>query len=130
MVRRKDRATFLGRLGQSEAEPPSSVTLEDIARLAWSEELSFEDVKTLIRGVRYGNGYDEKFEYANSLVPEASCFLRPYELRALSRADMSEKDAAAFIERDAAFYHRLTTLLSPILRLFGEEARRKGSSAQ
>ena len=77
MVRRKDRATFLGRLGQSEAEPPSSVTLEDIARLAWSEELSFEDVKTLIRGVRYGNGYDEKFEYANSWCPKRPAFYAP-----------------------------------------------------
>jgi len=76
-----------------------------------------------MRGVRYHRGHDEKFEYANSLLAEASDYLRPYELRALVRADMTEEEAGAYLQRDKAFFHRLANLLPSILRFFSKEGR-------
>jgi hypothetical protein len=120
-----ERARFVERLGQSDREPTSPVMPSDIARLIASDELPFDDVKTIMRGVRYSKGYDEKFAYADSLVPEASDFLRPYELRALVRAEISEKEALNFVKRDKAFFHRLAGLLPAILKLFGDESKRR-----
>jgi hypothetical protein len=78
-----DLAKFLGRFGTSLSEPPVPVEDHDIARILASNAPTFEDIKTLMRGARYTQGYDEKFEYANSLLPEASDYLRPHTLRAL-----------------------------------------------
>jgi hypothetical protein len=77
----------------------------------------------LMRGVRYIQGYDEKFEYANLLLPGASDYLRSHTLRALVRADISKEEAASYLEQNKAFFRRLATLLPSIVRFFGKEAR-------
>lgn len=59
-----------GNFGYSSKEPPTSVAPEEIARILASESLTLKDVKTLMRGARYHRGYDEKFEYANTLLAE------------------------------------------------------------
>jgi hypothetical protein len=63
---------------------------QDVARILAHEELSLEDVKIVMRGVRYDRGYDERFDYANTLLSEAVHYLRPYTLGALVRADIAE----------------------------------------
>jgi hypothetical protein len=118
-----DRARFLGRFGTSLSEPLASVEDQDIAKILASETPTFEDIKTLMRWSRYTDGYDEKFEYANSLLPEASDYLRPHTLRALVRADMTEEEAASYLENNRAFYRRLVNLLPSIVRFFGKEVR-------
>jgi hypothetical protein len=118
-----DRARFLGRFGTSLSEPVASVEDQDIARILASEPPTFEDIKTLMRGSRYTHGYDEKFEYANSLLLEASDYLRPHTLRALVRADMTEEEAASYLENNKTFCRRLVNLLPSIFRFFGKEER-------
>jgi hypothetical protein len=95
----------------------------EIARIVAREELSFDDVKRLLRGVRYTRGYDEKFEYANTLVPEAGDYLRGYTLRALVRAEINEEEAAAEVEQNKLFFSRLVDLLPSLLGFLSEEAR-------
>src|SRR5437879_5790492 len=67
--------------------------------------------------------YSEMFEYANSLLPEASDYLRSYTLRALVRADITEKEAASYLEKNKAFFRRLVNLLPSIVGFFSKEAR-------
>jgi hypothetical protein len=95
----------------------------EIARIVAREELSFDDVKRLIRGVRYTRGYDEKFEYANTLVPEAGDYLRGYTLRALVRAEINEEEAAAEVEQNKLFFSRLVHLLPSLLGFLSKQAR-------
>jgi hypothetical protein len=103
----------------------------DIARILARDELSFEDVKNVMRCVRYqwggvvASGPNERIEYANTLLPHAEDYLPPLALFALVRADMNEEDAAACVDRNKAFFSRLTTLLPSLVRFFGEEARSK-----
>ena len=123
MVQPIDRARFLGRFGASLSKPLSPVEDHDIARILASEAPTFEDVKTLIRGVRYTQGYDEKFEYANSLLPEASDYLRSHTLRALVRAEISKEKAALHLEQNKAFFRRLVDLLPSIVGFFEKEVR-------
>ena len=123
MVQPIDRARFLGRFGTSLSEPLASVEDQDIARILASETPTFEDIKTLMRGSRYTHGYDETFEYANSLLPGASDYLRPHTLRALVRADLTEEEAASYLEHNKAFYRRLVNLLPSIVSFFGKEER-------
>ena len=96
---------------------------QDVARILAREELSLEDVKIVMRGVRYDRGYDERFDYANTLLPEAGHYLRPYTLGALARADIAEEEAALDLELNKAFFARLVDLLPSLLRFFGKEAR-------
>ena len=123
MVQPIDRARFLGTLWESSSEAREPVDDHDIGRILASEELSFEDIKTLMRGVRYSRGYDERFEYGDTLLPEASEYLRPHTLRALVRADITEEDAASYLKENIAFFRRLVDLLPSIVRFFSKEAR-------
>lgn len=123
MVQPIDRAGFLGRFLTSPSEPLSPVEDRDIARILTSEAPTFEDIKTLVRGARYARGHDETFEYANSLLPQASDYLRSHTLRALVRADISEEEAAWYLEQNKAFFRRLVNLLPSIVSFFGKEAR-------
>src|SRR5215813_2733174 len=100
---------------------------DDIARILAREELSFEDVKIVMRFARYERGFDERFEYANTLLSHAGDYLPPHILTALVRADITEEDAAAHLDRNKAFFSRLTALLPSLVRFFGEEARSKNS---
>jgi hypothetical protein len=120
-----DRARFLGRFGTSLSEPPARIEEHDLALTLAKETLTFEDIKTLIRGARYTGGYSEMFGYANSLLPEASDYLRPHTLRALVRADMTEKEAAAYLEKNKSFFQRLVNLLPSIVGFFSKEARNR-----
>ena len=113
----------MGTLGASASVPKASVESRDIVRILASEEPSFEDIKTLMRGVRYSGGYDEKFEYANTLLPEASDYLRSHTLRALVRADITDVEAVAYLKQNKAFFRRLANLLPAIVRFFSKEVR-------
>jgi hypothetical protein len=95
----------------------------DIARILASQELSLEDVKIVMRGARYDRGYDERFDYANTLLSDAWHYLRPHTLGALVRAEIAEDDAALDLERNKAFFSRLADLLPSLVRFFGREAR-------
>jgi hypothetical protein len=95
----------------------------EVARIVAREELSLGGVKRLIRGVRYARGFDERFEYANTLVPEAASYLRPYTLRVLVRGEISEAEAAAEIEQNKLFFSRLVDLLPSLVRFFSRDTR-------
>jgi hypothetical protein len=123
VVQAIDRARFLGRFGESLSEPLAPVEDHVIARILASDAPTFEDIKTLMRGARYTQGYDERFEYANSLLPEASDYLRSHTLRALVRADITEEEAASYLEQNKAFFRRLVNLLPSIAKFFSKEAR-------
>jgi hypothetical protein len=99
------------------------VDKNNVDLLVAREELSLEDVKIIMRGVRYERGYDERFDYANSLILEADNYLRPHTLGALVRADITEADAAIEMERNKAFSFRLVDLLPSIVRFFGADSR-------
>jgi hypothetical protein len=105
------------------SEPEEPVEDHDIARILANEEPSFDDIKTLMRGVRYIDGHDDRFEYANTLLPEASSYLRSHTLRALVRSDITEEEAAKHLEQNKAFFGRLVNLLPSIMRFFSKEAR-------
>jgi signal recognition particle subunit SEC65 len=96
---------------------------QDIARILASEDPTFNEIRTLMRGCRYAHGRDEKFEYADSLLPEASDYLRPYTLRALVRADITEDEAASHLEQSKMFYRRLASLLPAIMKFFSKDAK-------
>lgn len=85
----------------------------DISRILAKDEISIDDVKRLIRGVRYPRGYDERFGYANTLLPEASEYLRPPALIGLVRAEIPEGDALSEIARNKAFLARLVNYCRP-----------------
>ena len=125
MVEPVDRARFLGRFGASSSQPQELVEDHDFARILASEEPSFEDIKTLMRGARYTGGFDEKFEYANALLLEASDYLRSYTLRALVRADITEEEGAKYLKQNKIFFGRLVNMLPSIVRFFGKEARQR-----
>lgn len=82
------------------------------------EALTLEDVKALFRLTEHREDDPERIAYANSLVPEAGDYLRPYELRALLRADISETKAALETSRHKAFFSRLVELLPSLLGFF------------
>lgn len=123
MVQPIDRARLLGRFGTSLSEPLAPIEDHDIARILASEEPSFDDIRTIMRGARYTDGHSEMFEYANSLLPEASDYLRSYTLRALVRADITEEEAVSQLNQNKAFFGRLVTLLPAIVKFFSKEAR-------
>ena len=100
----------------------------DIARILARQELSLNDVKTIMRGARYERGIDERFEYANELLSEAADYLPSYTLASLIRADISEQDAAIVLERNRVFFSRLVVLLPTLVQFFGEEARSRNAS--
>jgi hypothetical protein len=96
---------------------------EIIAEILEREELSLENVKAVMRTVRYGQEGDERFEYANTLLSDAADYLPPYWLRALVRADITEDEASLYLARNKAFFSRLANLLPSIVRFFSEEER-------
>jgi hypothetical protein len=96
---------------------------DELWRYLQQETLTLEDVKFLFR--RTGNREDdpERIAYANSLLPEAGDFLRPYELRALLRAEISEAEAAIELAGNKAFFSRLVVLLPSLLSFFKRRRR-------
>jgi hypothetical protein len=96
---------------------------DEIAGIAAREELSIEDVKRAIRGVRHTRGYDDRFDYANGIVPQASEYLRPHTLSALVQAEISDGEAAIEIEQNKLFFSRLVDLLPTLMRFLSKEAR-------
>jgi hypothetical protein len=109
--------------GRAAGKQGKYVEEEEVARIVAREELSFGDVKRLMRGVRYSRGYDEKFDYANTLVAEAAHYLRPFTLRVLARAEISDEEAAEELEQNKLFFSRLVDLLPSLVRFFGKETR-------
>lgn len=103
------------------------VERQEITRILANEELTLEDIKTVVRGVRYERGYDERFDYANTLLSEAGDYLPPHTLAALVRADITGEDARLDLERNKAFFSRLVHLLPSIVRFFDEGARSANS---
>jgi hypothetical protein len=124
MVEPVERARFLARFGASSSKPKEHVEEHDIARILASDRPSLEDIKTM-RGTRYADGFDERFEYANSLLAEASDYLRAHTLRALVRAEITEAEAAKHLKQNKAFFKRLASLLPSIMRFFGKGPRRQ-----
>jgi hypothetical protein len=62
----------------------------ELRRVLQRETLALEDVKFLFRHTRNRKDDSERIAYANSVLPEAGDYLRPYELRALnSRGKMA-----------------------------------------
>lgn len=100
---------------------------DDLARFVSREELSFDDVKIVMRGVRYDRGVDEGFAYANSLLPEAADYLRPHTLRALIRADMTDQQAALDLELNKSFFSRLAFLLPSLMQFFDKKERTRNA---
>jgi hypothetical protein len=101
--------------GRAARKQEKYVGEEEVARIVAREELSLEDVKRVMRGVRYNRGYDETFDYANTLVPEAADYLRPYTLRVLVRAEINEDEAAEELEQSKLFFSRLVGLLPSLV---------------
>jgi hypothetical protein len=87
-------------------------------RTLTEEALTLEDVKALFKLAGHREDDPDRVAYANSLVPEAGDYLRPYELRALIRADISETEAAVETARHKAFFSRLVELLPSLLEFF------------
>jgi hypothetical protein len=82
------------------------------------ETLGLEDIKLFFRNTRNREDDPQRIAYANSLLLEAGDYLRPYELRALLRADISETEAAVALAQNRAFFSRLVWLLPSILGFF------------
>jgi hypothetical protein len=82
------------------------------------ETLTLEDVNLLFKNTRHRENDPERIAYANSLLPEAGDYLRPYELRALLRADISGTEAAVALKRSKALFSRLAWLLPSLLAFF------------
>jgi hypothetical protein len=87
-------------------------------RILQREILTLEDVKFLFKRTRNREDDPERIAYANSLLPEAGDYLRPYELRALLRADISETEAAVALAQNKVFFSRLVWLLPSLLNFF------------
>lgn len=99
------------------------VEVHDIARVLARENLTLEDVKKIMRGVRYERGVDERLEYANTLLPEAAEYLPSHAMAALVRADISKEEASKILEQNKGFFFRLTDLLPSLVRFLDEGAR-------
>jgi hypothetical protein len=57
---------------------------DTIARILEREDLSLDDVKAVMRAVRYGQESVDRIEYANTLLSDAGDYLPPYWLRGTS----------------------------------------------
>jgi hypothetical protein len=90
----------------------------ELWRILQREPFTLEDVKFLFRHTRHREDDPERIAYANSLLPEAGDYLRPYHLRALLRADISETEAAVPLAQNKAFFSRLVGLLPSLLGFF------------
>ena len=62
MVQPTDSRKVSGTLRTSLSEPRAPIEDHGIARILASEEPSFDDIKTIMRGARYVDGYSEMFE--------------------------------------------------------------------
>jgi hypothetical protein len=102
---------------------PNMSEQEAIARILAREELSIDDIKSIMKLVRYGQRGVEKIEYANTILTDAGDYLPPYWLRALVRADITEEEASPHLERNRAFFGRLPNLLPQLVRFFSAEVR-------
>ncbi len=87
-------------------------------RILQRQTLTLEDVKFLFKHTRNREDDPERIAYANSLLHEAGDYLRPYELRALLRADVSETEAVVALAQNKAFFSRLVWLLPSLLGFF------------
>jgi hypothetical protein len=96
---------------------------EAIGRILARDELSIDDIKSIMKLVRYGRRGVEKIEYANTILTDAGDYLPPYWLRALVRADITEEEASPHLERNRAFFSRLPSLLPQLVRFFSAEVR-------
>jgi len=91
---------------------------DDLRHVLHRETLTLKDVKFLFSHTGNRESDTERIIYANSLLPEAGDYLRPYELRALLRADISEAEAAGHLARNKAFFSRLAGLLPSLVGFF------------
>jgi hypothetical protein len=96
----------------------------ELWRILQRDTLTLEDVKFLFKRNREND--PERIAYANSLLPEAGDYLRPYELRALLRAEISETEVAVALAQNKAFFSRLVGLLPSILGFFERRQNLKG----
>jgi hypothetical protein len=98
----------------------------ELWRILQRDTLTLEDVKFLFKHTRNRENDPERIAYANSLLPEAGDYLRPYELRALLRAEISETEVAVALAQNRAFFSRLVGLLPSILGFFERRQNLKG----
>lgn len=98
----------------------------ELRRVLQRETLALEDVKFLFRHTRNREDDPERIAYANSVLSEAGDYLRPYELRALIRADIAEAEAAVEVARNKAFFSRLAALLPTLLGFFEDRRNLPG----
>jgi hypothetical protein len=77
---------------------------EAIARILAREELSLDDIKSVMRLVRHGQKGNERIKYANTILLDAGDYLPPHWLHALVRADLTEDGASLHLERNRAFF--------------------------
>jgi hypothetical protein len=95
------------------------LSIDDLQRLlATYDGLALSDIKSIMLRARYDEADLEDVEYANSLIPESGDYLPSHLLSALIRADLSEMDAAPYIEQNKAFFVRLVYLVSDLVRYF------------
>jgi hypothetical protein len=99
---------------------------DDLQRILRREELTLEEVKVVLRTGRYGERGAEKIAYANTVLREAGDYLPPYWLSALVRADISEEEAAPYLEQNKAFFSRLVELLPSLIAFFNERSNLRG----
>jgi hypothetical protein len=96
---------------------------EAITRILARDELSSDDVKAIMRLVRYGQERDKSIDYANTILPEAGDYLQGHYLRALVRADIPDSEASSHLEQNRLFFGRLASLLPELVRFFSAEVR-------
>jgi hypothetical protein len=101
---------------------------DDIARLLAQQELSFEDVKIVMRCARYRwlSNDSQRIDHANTLLSDAGDYLPWFTLCHLVRADITEEEAAGHLDRNKAFFYRLTTLLPSLIRFFADKENPEG----
>jgi hypothetical protein len=98
----------------------------DLERILRREELTLEDVKVVLRNVRYDEDDAEMIAYANTLLREAEDYLPSHTLDALVRADITEDEAALYLERNKAFFSRLVELLPSLIAFFDRRSSLRG----
>jgi hypothetical protein len=99
---------------------------DDLERILRREELTLDDVKVVLRSVRYGEQDAERIAYADTLLREAGDYLPSYTLSALVRADITEDEAALYLERNKAFFSRLVELLPSLVSFFNSRSNLRG----
>jgi hypothetical protein len=91
---------------------------DDLRKVLNREKLTLDDVKAVLRSVRYNEQHTQIIASANSLLREAGDYLPSHTLRALVRADVTVNEAALCLERNKAFFFRLVELLPSLIGFF------------